>query len=189
MTAGVVGRDEDWERFREYLNLLARTQVDRRLQGKLDLSGVVQQTLLDAHRSAGQLRGQADEQKAAWLRRILANNLADELRRLRAGKRDAARERSLEQAIDQSSSRIGSWLVAEQSSPSQQAMRHEESVGLAAALAELPDDQRRVIELHHFGGLSLAEVGAELGRTKAAVAGLLHRGLARLREILVSNKL
>ena len=57
--------------------------------------------LLEAHRSAGQLRGQTNAQMAAWLRRILANNLADELQRLRADKGDVSRERPIEQAIDE----------------------------------------------------------------------------------------
>jgi RNA polymerase sigma-70 factor (ECF subfamily) len=145
---------------------------------------VVQQTLLEAHRARAQLRAQSDEQRAAWLRRTLMNNLVDELRRLRADKRDLARERPLHAAIDESSSRIGAWLIADQSSPSQQAMRTEQAARVAEAIAALPEDHRRVVELHHFGGLSLAEIGMELGRTKGAVAGLLHRALARLREIL-----
>ena len=61
------------ERYRDYLHLLARLQLDSRLRGKIDLSGVVQQTLLEAYRSGR--RGQAAP--LAWLRRILANNLGD----------------------------------------------------------------------------------------------------------------
>src|SRR5438046_2777841 len=123
MTHDAARRNDDFNRFCEYLHLLARTQVDRRLEGKLDLSGVVQETLFEAHRAVGQLRAQNEEQKIAWLRRMFLNNLADALRRLRADKRDVGRERSLEVAIDRSSSRIEAWLVAEQSSPSHQAMR------------------------------------------------------------------
>src|SRR5262245_15774253 len=113
------------EGFRAYLHLLARLQLDSQLQGKLDLSGVVQQTLLEAHRGFGQLRGRDPAQRLAWLRRILANNLGDEIRKLVACKRDVARERSLEAALEESSARIDIWLAAEQSSPSEQAQRHE----------------------------------------------------------------
>jgi RNA polymerase sigma-70 factor (ECF subfamily) len=172
------------EGYREYLHLLARMQVDARLRVKVDLSGVVQQTLLEAYQALPQLRGQSEAQRAAWLRRILANNLADEVRQLGARKRDRARERSLEAAIDESSSRLEAWLVAEQSSPSAQAVRQEQTLRLAQALTALPENQRRAVELHHLQGRPLAEVAEALGCTKPAVAGLLHRGLQKLRELL-----
>ena len=63
------------------------------------------------------MRGTAE--RAAWLRRILANNLVDALRLVGRKKRDVARERSLESRIEQSSQRFGAWLAAEQSTPSQ----------------------------------------------------------------------
>jgi RNA polymerase sigma-70 factor (ECF subfamily) len=172
------------EKFRPYLCLLARRQVDRRLQGKLDASGIVQQTLLEAHRGLAGFRGRSEPELAAWLRRILARNLADELRRLGAGKRDAARERSLEEAVDRSSADAAAWLAAGQSSPSQQAVWHEQLLRLAEALAGLPEDQRIAVELHHLEGYSLADVGREMGRSKEAVAGLLSRAVKRLRLLL-----
>ena len=184
MDRAADGHDDELERFREYLNLLSRSQVDHRLEAKLDLSGVVQQTLLEAHAAIGQLRGHDDAQKAAWLRRILTHNLADEIRKLRAGKRDLQRERSLDAILDESSSRLDTWLVADQSSPSEQAMRSEEILRLSKALALLPDDQRRVVELHHLRGRTLAEIGVELGRSKSAVAGLLRRRLLARRHPL-----
>src|SRR5438128_1566618 len=116
----------DLERYRDYLHLLARLQLDSRLRGKIDLSGVVQQTLLEAHQ-ARRLGGAAGEASPiVWLRRILANNLTDEVRKLTAAVRDVQRERSLEQALDTSSARLAAWLQAEQSSPSQHLQREEE---------------------------------------------------------------
>jgi RNA polymerase sigma-70 factor (ECF subfamily) len=175
------------ERFREYLGLLARLQLDARLQGKVDLSGVVQQTLLEAHRESGKMPDQGDDDLARWLRRILANNLQDEIRKLYSQARDVRREESLEAALEASSSRIEGWLGAEQSSPSQRAMRNEELFRLADALAKLPDDQRRAVELHHLKGRSLLDIAAEMDRTKGAVAALLFRGLNKLRELLGEN--
>jgi RNA polymerase sigma-70 factor (ECF subfamily) len=174
---------DDLERFRAYLGLLARMEVSPRLRDRVDLSGVVQQTLLEAHqalegRPAGEQTGQAT---ATWLRSILSHNLADALRKLVAGKRDVRREWSLDAALDQSASRLEQWLAVEQSSPSQRAIRQEELLRMAEILAELPEAQRRAIELHHLRGMPLAEIAAELGSTKAAVAGLLHRGLRTLR--------
>ena len=63
-------------------------------------------------------------------------------------------------------------------------MRHEQLVGLTKALARLPEDQQRAVELHHLKGLPLADVAKQLGRTKGAVAALLFRGLKKLSESL-----
>jgi DNA-directed RNA polymerase specialized sigma24 family protein len=101
------------ERFREYLGLVARLQLGPRLQGKVDLSGVAQQTPLEAHRARGDFQSQVAAHEAAWLRRILANNLKDEIRRLGAAARDVTRERSLEAALEASTARIEGWLAAE----------------------------------------------------------------------------
>src|SRR3954467_14224354 len=113
------------EAFRDYLLLLARTHLGRQPRGKLDPSDVVQQTLLDAHRQRQQFRGHTAAEMAAWLRRILACNLADVFRALGREKRDVARERSLEATLDESSARLEGWLIADQSSPSQKAERAE----------------------------------------------------------------
>jgi RNA polymerase sigma-70 factor (ECF subfamily) len=176
--------DQTLERYRAYLGLLARLQLDPRLQGKIDLSGVVQQTLLEAYQARPRFRAQVSGQQTAWLRRILANNLADEIRKLHTDKRDLGRERSLEAALDESSARLEGWLAADQSSPSQQAERHEQAVRLAQALANLPEAQREALVLQHWHGWSLAEIARHLGRSHAAVAGLLKRGLQQLRAQL-----
>jgi RNA polymerase sigma-70 factor (ECF subfamily) len=178
--------DSDLERFRAYLTLLARLEVAPRLRDKVDLSGVVQQTLLEAHQGLTEhpRPGRSQAETTAWLRSILSHNLADVLRKLTAGKRAVRLERSLDAALDQSASRLEQWLAAEQSTASQHAMRQEELLQLAEALAVLPEAQRRAVELHHLEGRTLAEVAADLGSTKAAVAGLLHRGLKALRTQL-----
>ena len=75
-------------------------------------------------------------------------------------------------------------LVAKQSSPSHEAARREQAVLLAEALAQLPEDQRLAVELRHLKGCKVAEVAQEMNRSKEAVAKLLLRGVARLRELL-----
>src|SRR5437764_784936 len=140
------------ERFREYLVLLVRGQLDGPLRGKVDVSGVVQQTLLEAHQEFERFRHWEEPQKAAWLRKALAHNVTDEIRKLRSAGRDVLREQHLEAALEQSSARLEAWLAAEQSSPSQQAMHHEEVLRLANAVAQLPPDQRQAVELHHLHG-------------------------------------
>jgi len=175
-------------RFRNYLHLLARLQCQRRLQAKVDASDIVQQTMVQALGGLGTFRGKSEAEMAAWLRQILARHLASVARDLGREKRDAARERSLEAALDQSASRLEAWLVGEQSSPSQQAVRSEQVLRLADALAALPDAQREAVTLHHLQNWTLEEIGVHLGRTAAAVAGLIKRGLKTLRGQLCETE-
>jgi RNA polymerase sigma-70 factor (ECF subfamily) len=172
------------ERYRAYLGLLARLQIDPRLRGRIDLSGVVQQTLFEAHQVLREDDGHSPEQRLAWLRKCLANNLTDELRKLKTEMRDIGRERSLEAALQNSSVRLQAWIAASDSSPSAHLAHEEEAVRLAAALATLPEAQRDALVLQHWHGWKVADIAEHLGRTRTAVAGLLKRGLAALREKL-----
>jgi RNA polymerase sigma-70 factor (ECF subfamily) len=174
------------EGFRDYLRLLARLQLDPRLQSKLDASDIVQETLLKAHARIDQFRGTTEAELAGWLRQILANTLAEALRRYGTEARDLARERSLEAALEESSARLEHWLADDRSAPGQAAHRQEQLLSLAGALARLPADQRTVLELHHLKGRPVAEVARELGRTPAAVGSLLYRGLQKMREFLTN---
>src|SRR4029079_9356926 len=133
--------------------LLARLHLHPRLQSKLDPSDVVQETLLKASTRQIQFRGKADGELAAWLRQILVNTLADALRAFSGLKRDVA----LETSLDESSSRLEA-LSGSSPTPSRDAMHDEELIHLAAALAQLPDDQRTAIELHHLHGWSVTEI-------------------------------
>ena len=181
-----ANKQQVWEldRYYEYLRLLARLQLDSRLQAKLDASDVVQQALLQAHEHRDQFHGQSERELAGWLRAILANTLAMAMRRYSAEARDLGNERPLQDSLTESSARVESWLAAEQSSPSERVMRVEELVRLAGALAQLPADQRQVIELHHLKGWQVAQIAESLQRTKPAVMGLLFRGLKTLRGLL-----
>ena len=122
-----------------------------------------------------------------WLRRALANNLTDEIRKLGTASRSVSREQSLEAELEQSSARLEAWLVSHESSPPERAMRNEQLLRLAEALDRLPDDQRVAVEMHHLQGRPLAEVADVLGRSKGAVATLLFRGMTRLRKDLAAG--
>lgn len=172
----------DLEAYREYLGLLGRLQLTDRLAGKVDVSGVVQTTLLEAHE-----RGWADldeEGRVAWLRRAFANNLLDEIRKFRTLGRDAGREIPLDESMELSASRLNQMLIDPASSPSHKAMKGERAVRLAKALACLTPPQRKAIESHHLQGIPLAEIGKRMNKDKRAVAALIYRGTRRLRELL-----
>jgi len=157
-------------------------QLDPRLQARVDASDVVQQTFLQAQQALPGFRGGTDGELAAWLRQILARNLAHLVRDHRRDCRDVGRERSLEAALEASSIRLERWLAAEQSSPSQQAQRNEELLRMAQVLAGLPEAQREAVVLHYWQGWTTAEIGRHMDRSPAAVAGLLKRGLKELRR-------
>jgi RNA polymerase sigma-70 factor (ECF subfamily) len=176
------------EAYRSYLGLLARQHLDPALAPRVDLSAVVQQTLLEAcWVLAAQPQGD-EAPPAPLLRKLLANNLTDELRKALAQRRDAGRERSLEAALQQSSARLGRFLAADQSSPSLRAQREEDLARMAVALEALPEPQRVAVEMHYLRGLSLEAIAQAIGRSKPAVAGLLHRALDALREELTPRE-
>lgn len=184
MSEQAENSERPWERYREYLRLLARLQLDPRLRGKLDPSDIVQEALLKAHEKRDQFRGRTEEERAAWLRSILTNTLIDVARKYGAQGRDVAAERSLEAALHESSAQLEQWLASDASSPVQHAVRGEELLRLADGLAQLPEDQRTALELKHLGGYSVEEIAQEMGRSKTAIGGLLRRGVKRLRELL-----
>jgi RNA polymerase sigma-70 factor (ECF subfamily) len=170
------------EKYREYLRLLASQQLALRFRGKVDPSGVVQETLWKAHRELARGLDVPSCERLVWLRRILANNLADEMRRVTAKKRDVGREVSLEQGIETSSKRLELWLARDFASAG--AKDDEPVLKLVAALARLPEAQREAIFLQYWVGLSFAEIADQIGRSREAVAGLVKRGLRQLRAEL-----
>lgn len=172
------------ESYRGYLWALAHAQLDRQLRGKLDAADIVQQTLLKAHAGLGELRDRNPNVLATWLRQILASVLTDEIRHLHRDKRDVAREQSLAAGLNQSAIGMEQWLVADQTSPSMAAQRNEQLLHLANSLLALPVDQREVVILKHLRERTLQQIAEETQRTIPAVAGLLRRGLATLREVM-----
>jgi RNA polymerase sigma-70 factor, ECF subfamily len=169
-------------RYREYLLLLARLQIDPHMRAKVDPSDVVQEALMKAHKAFAEFRGETEQQLAAWLRTILTNTLANAIRA--HGRRGGSAEHSLDATLEESSVRLERWLADGELSPEQIASQNEQLVRLAGALALLPDDQRCAIEMKHLRGWSVARICEEMCRSKASVVGLLVRGLRKLRLLL-----
>ena len=173
------------ENYSQYLTLLARVQIGRRVQGKVDPGDVVQDTFLEAHRQFPQFRGTSEGELVAWLRRILAGQLALVFRRYLGTKgRDINLERELGAQLDHSSQALDGGLIATHSTPSQHVARREQAVLLAEALERLPADYREVIVLRHLEALPFAEVAGRMGRSEDSVQKLWVRALASLRKTL-----
>lgn len=176
------------ERVREYLQLLGRMRVQGRMQAKVDMSGVIQKTLLDAHRHHESWRELPEQRRLAWFRETFSNNLRDEVRRFRTQTRDIAREQSIHTSVEDSASRFNDWLAADISSPSSRAIRDEDALELAVAMAQLPADQRTAVELHHLSALPLADVARHLNRSREATAMLVYRGIKTLRKQMTNSE-
>jgi RNA polymerase sigma-70 factor (ECF subfamily) len=173
------------ELYRNYLELLARVQIGRHLQAKIEAADLVQETFLAAHRDFGTFRGNTEPELAAWLRQILAGRLGHVLRAyFNTHRRNLRLEQQLAEALDQSSQDLGSALAAPGSTPSHQAMRKERAVLLANALKALSAEQAEVLTLHHLEGFSFAEVAQRMGKSLGSIKQLWMRALGRLRREL-----
>jgi RNA polymerase sigma-70 factor (ECF subfamily) len=168
------------EMLRPYLCVLARMHLDRRLWAKLDPEDLVQSTFQEALEHWDQFLGNGHLELKGWLRQMLLHNLWDAIRHFQQQKCDV----NLEQPLDHSSSRLMLSLAADQSTPSQRAADNEQLQRLADALLQLTDDQQQAVILHHLHSMKLAEVAVQLGRSLEATAGLVHRGLKKLKELL-----
>ncbi|WP_227254587.1 sigma-70 family RNA polymerase sigma factor [Frigoriglobus tundricola] len=170
------------DRYVNYLTLLARVEIGRRLQGKLDPADLVQDVFLEAHRHFPAFRGTTEPEFAAWLRQILSGVLGNTLRRYFGTQaRDPRLEQDLRAGIDRSSCMLAERLAAPGTSPSEAASRREQAVLFADALGRLPADYREVIVLRHLEALPFAAVAERMGRSVDSVEKLWLRALARLR--------
>jgi RNA polymerase sigma-70 factor (ECF subfamily) len=124
-------------------------------------------------------RGEA--QFRQWLFGAALHKLRNRHRYHRAERRDAARE-AAPPARDDEQSRWNA-LFATLMTPSQDAVRREDQARLLAAIAELPERHRKVLELVHLDGLPHREVAERLGIDEAHSRVLLARAMARLATI------
>lgn len=171
--------------YQPWLRLLARHEVHQRFARKFDPSDVVQQTMLAAWQGWDRLEADDDRGRLAWLREILAHQLARHVRHFQGvQKRDIRREVSFQDDLDRSAARLENLIPGRDPSPSAVAMVSERTRLLAQVLEELPEDYREVIMLRNLEDLPHAEVAVRMGRSEAAVRMLWLRALAALNEAL-----
>jgi RNA polymerase sigma-70 factor (ECF subfamily) len=170
-------------RHEAWLRMLARLEIDSRFQGKFSASDAVQQTLLEAWRVWDNFRGGTESERVAWLRGILAHQLAHLARHFAgAQKRDVSREQSLNDSLARSSQRLDQFLQAPGPSPSDEMVKAEQRRHLVEVLDRLPEDYRQVILLRNLQELSYEEIAGRMDRSPGAVRMLWVRALARLRD-------
>lgn len=175
------------EQYRGYLLMLAHRYLSDRLRRRVDPLDIVQLTYLEAKRDLPAFRGNTPAEFSAWLRGMLKNNVATAVTR-----HITTQKRSLKREVNNAppgpnDSASGAWiqqLPGSTTSPSGIVIREEAVLALFGALHELPETQAEAIRLRYMEGLSLAEIVERMGKSDTAVAGLLKRGLQKLRKIM-----
>jgi RNA polymerase sigma-70 factor (ECF subfamily) len=172
------------EQYRGYLLMLGHRYLSDKMRRRIDPADLVQSTFLEAQRDWHQFRGTSPAEFSSWLRHILKNNVATAVaRHVTTQKRSINRE----VAAPAGTSSAGNWLAQQPgggSSPSRRVVRAEAALELLDALHALPESQAEAIRLRYLEGLPLAEIVDRMGKSETAVAGLLKRGLAKLRASL-----
>ncbi len=169
-----------------YLDLLVKSQLERKLLARVSSSDIVQETFLEATRDFEKFRGSTSSEFRAWLRQILINNLHRVVEQhVLAQKRDVRREVSFEalaNSLEQSAARLDTILPDPGRSPSSNVQQFELEIELADKLADLPTDYRAVIVLRNIEALPFEEVGRRMERSAGAARMLWLRALQALRE-------
>jgi RNA polymerase sigma-70 factor, ECF subfamily len=180
---------ELFARHRDQLRRMVRLRMDRRLQGRVDPSDVLQEAQLEVFRRAAEYAADPRLPPFLWLRLITGQRLSALHRRhLGAQRRNAGQEIALHRGpMPQATSlSLAEMLLGRLTSPTQAAQRAEVRLMLQEALNGMDPIDREVLTLRHFEELTNAEVAQVLGLTKTAASNRYIRALERLREILAS---
>lgn len=171
------------ETYRPYLRILADQAQHAFLKQRFDASDVVQDVLVLARVNEHQFNGSKEAEYLAWIRRILKNRLHDLEREHNAGKRAVRLERPIDAFVDDSSRRLDRQLASLVSSPSEKVAKREDLSLVCAALDALPEQQRDAVRLHYFEQLTFIEVAEQLNISRGQAAGLIRRGIAKVRKL------
>lgn len=165
---------EECESQRGYLLRIARAAWPVRFSAECGASDLVQQTLMKAYRGRVGFRGGDAAEVRAWLRRILRNVIASEVRRIR----------SLKRGGDRRSETPDEGPVASNLSSLTELIRAETAAVVRGVLESMRPEQASIIRLRAFHGLSVSEIARRLGRTEAAVQKVWTRSLVKLGKAL-----
>ena len=175
------------ERHREGVRRLVQMRLDQRIQRRVDVSDVVQDVMIEAHRRLPDyLRGPAMPFHL-WVRQIAKDRIIDAHRRHRvSGKRSVDREQQL--AIpagdDQSALELAAWLCDPEITPAAAAAQKELVHRVDHAIRQLDQADAEVIAMRHYEHLSNSDVAVALGLTEPAASMRYLRAIRKLRTIL-----
>jgi RNA polymerase sigma-70 factor (ECF subfamily) len=170
---------------RNYLLLVADREVEPRLQAKVAPSDLVQETMHDALGKFDQFRGRSKAELLTWLTRILKSRYSRAVAHFQyTQKREISREIPLVGST--SSDRPAVEIVAPDMTPGTAAIAHENEQTVRSAMARLPGDYRRVIELRSWQRLSFAQTGKRMNRSAEAARKLWTRAAEKLGIELVN---
>jgi len=178
---------ELFTRHRERLRRMIRLRLDRRLQGRIDSSDVLQDAYIEVARRAPEYLAQPAMPPFLWLRFLTGQTLqALHRHHLKVHMRDAGQEVSLYRgALPQASSvSLAAQLLGRLTSASRAAIRAETQIRVQEALNSMDPLDREVLTLRHFEMLSNDETAAVLGIRKSAASNRYIRALKRLKAIL-----
>ena len=173
---------------RERLRCLVAVRMDRRLRGRVDPSDVIQEACLVAAKQLPNYAANPQLPFYLWLRWLTGQRLIDQHRRhLGAQAREAAREISLYQGAfpEATSADLAAAFLGHMSTPSQAAVRIEQTIKLQEALNSLEPIDREILALRHFEQLSNGEAAEVLGLDKSAASKRYARALVRLKDVLL----
>jgi RNA polymerase sigma-70 factor (ECF subfamily) len=181
---------EVFQEHRARLRQMVVLRLDRRLQGRIDPSDVLQEAFLDVARRAAEYAARPEMPFFLWLRLIAGQKLLEVHRRhLDTQQRDAGREVSLFDGPlpEVSSELLASQLLGRFSSASHAAIRAEQQAKLEEILNRLEPIDREILTLRHFEELSNGEVAQVLSMTKTAASNRYVRALKRLKDQLADS--
>jgi len=174
--------------YRDRLKRMVAVRMDHRLQGRIDPSDVIQEACVVASKQLSAYAASPMLPFFLWLRWITGQRLIDQQRRhLRAQARAAGREfsRSHNSFDGTTSEHLAAQVAARLKSPSQEAIRVEQTIALQDAFNTLEPIDREILTMRHFEQLSNGEVAALLKIDKSAASKRYGRALRRLKELLV----
>ncbi len=182
-------RDQLFALCRSYLAIVARSQVETWLKAKVDTSDVIQETMLEAFRDFEHFGGSSEQEWLAWLKRILAHNVADFVRRYRGtAKRQTRREVPIRSPQDSTHAFGVAEPAAPCPTPSQEFLQIDNELRVTAALAQLPANYQEVIVLRNLQRLSFNEVAERMERSRPAVQMLWMRAIKKLQEAMEAGE-